>query len=149
MSVEILLVPAAIAAAVALRKRSDAGYGQRFVTVETRMTDIGLLELALADTEAAVKADELGLSVRWDQITAQFSRDANGLWSAHFDGSADSDTAERLIADLDKAYGLRVQSEVLRRVRAHAEEAGFALEDERVEQDRSVTLTLTIREGAR
>ncbi len=149
MSIEILLVPAAIAAAAAFSKRDGDRYGQRFVTVGTRMADVRLLSQALGDTGASVTSDDLELIVEWDELAARFSQNAEGLWSAHFDGTADQATAESLIADVDAAYGLRVQSEVLRRVRAQADQAGLRLEDERVESDRSVTLTLSIGGGAR
>ncbi len=53
-----------------------------------------------------------------------------------------------MVGLIDAAYGRRVQAVVLERLRQRAGAAGFRLESETVEDDASVTLVLTVQQGA-
>ena len=145
MSISIVLVPLAVAAVTAaqdrLERRREAG--RLTCQVETRMKDGGLLSAALADTGAVVRtvtADVLEAS--WGTATARFDRDADGIWTAHFDGAVDEAAVRSRVAEIDRAYGRQVQAAVVARLRERAPVAGFVLDSQRIEDDESVTLVL-------
>jgi hypothetical protein len=88
------------------------------------------------------------LLIRWTGMAARFDRDPAGVWSAHFDGDVDEQRAREVVGLIDAAYGRRVQAAVLQRLRERAPAAGLRLESETVEDDASVTLVLTVQQGA-
>jgi hypothetical protein len=142
MSVALLLVPLAIAAAAAhagLAKRTD----ESVCTVETRMRDPDLLAAALRETRAAVTADGTALVAEWAGVRARFERDARQIWSAHFTGDLpegiDEPRAVDIVRAVDAAYGRQVQRAVLARLTERAPAAGLRLES------RSVTPELAVR----
>ena len=146
MSVSLVLVPLAFAAVSAYQaaRASADEEGRTVCHVATRMRDERLLGEALADTGAQVVHDQGTLVARWQGVDATFARDEQGVWQVDLTGEVTPDSAAQVVAAVDAAYGARVQQEVLRRVRERAHTAGMAVESERVEQDRSVTLVLTV-----
>jgi hypothetical protein len=112
------------------------------------MRDGALLAQALQDTGAAVTSSTDSLEISWTDVTARFDRDQDGVWSAHFGGDVDEARARELVGAIDSAYGRRVQSAVLDRLRERAPAAGLRLDSETVEADSSVTLVLTVDRGA-
>ena len=145
MSIEIVLIPMAIAAVSAWQaNRKIAEDGRELVAVSTRMKNADLLAQALTDLNASVQTSPDSITATWPALQARFARNADGVWAAHFGGEVTSETAATVVRDLDTAYGLRVQQAVLERVRARAPEAGMAVESETVEEDRTVTLVLNV-----
>ncbi len=155
MSIEIVLLPLAIAAVSAWQAKREAdAAGRQVVSVGTRMKNEGLLEAALADTGATVSRDDTGLRAEWMAapgagtqarfLQARFTRDANGIWVVRVHGDATVEQATELVQMIDAAYGRRVQQEVLTRLRERAPEVGMTVESETVEEDDSVVLTLTV-----
>lgn len=145
MSIEIVLVPLAVAAISAWQaNRKTEGSGQVSVVVTTRMKHAGLLASALQDLGAEVARSDEVIAAVWPGMKTEFTRGQDGVWRAHFAGEVSEETATTVVRDLDRAYGLRVQQEVLHRVRARAPEVGMTLESETVEEDRSVTLILNV-----
>jgi hypothetical protein len=148
MSVTLLLVPLAVAAATAaqaaLGRRAD---GKVICEVQTRMRDEGLLADALRDTGATVTAAAGALTAAWaDSGTgATFSRGTDGIWSAHFTGVA-QERAVELVTTVDTAYGRQVQRAVVARLREQAPAAGLRLESESVGEDASVRLVFEVGE---
>lgn len=145
MSIEIVLLPLALAAISAYRAQKAADEaGQQVVSVETRMKNEQLLEAALVDCGATVSRSGAEIRAAWGSADARFTKDANGIWTVHFGGETTTEEATALVQALDAAYGRRVQQEVLARLRQRAPEVGMTVESETVEDDDSVTLTLTV-----
>lgn len=145
MSVSILLIPAAVAAATALHKRAAAGADPGVVyQVGTRMKDVELLEHAIAGAGGSVERTSAGLSVKWSGIDASFHRDAEEIWTADFTGAVDEAAAIGLVRAVDEAYGLLVQQTVLARIRERAAGAGMSLTSQTANSDASVTIVLAV-----
>ncbi len=145
MSIEVVLIPVAVAALSAWQaNRKIAEDGNVQVDVRTRMKNADLLGRALQDMDATVQTSPDAITAVWPAIQARFKRNSEGVWTAHFGGDVIADTAIKVVRDLDRAYGLRVQQAVLERVRARAPQVGMAVESETVEEDRTVTLVLTV-----
>lgn len=159
MSVEILLIPMAIAAAGTwAAKRSERARGEEIVhEVVTRMTDPDLLRRALGESgaiidepddveDADLDSDEESIAVTWDDVTARFARDGDGIWRAHTNQDTDLELLLARIDDLDRAYGRVVQAELVQQLRERAPVSGMRIESERVEND-AVTLVLSVERG--
>jgi hypothetical protein len=152
MSIEIVLIPLAIAAVSAWQaKRADtttAPNGVLVCEVSTRMKDAHLLQRALQDTGAIVQVDGSDLTATWADVAARFTRDQQGVWSAHITGSVDEQRAIGIVTAIDQAYGRQVQSAVVARIRAHASESGLTLKSESVAENRTVTMVLEINQAS-
>jgi hypothetical protein len=150
VSISIILIPAAIAAVSAWQASRPAtdGTGRTVCHVQTRMRDDGLLVAALTDTKAIVTQSEGRIIAQWQSVQAEFARDAQGIWQVDMTGEVDQEIASGIVAAVDQAYGRQVQAAVLARLRERAPVAGMKVESERVEQDASVTLVLTVEAGA-
>ncbi|MGD6978849.1 MULTISPECIES: hypothetical protein [Citricoccus] len=145
MSVELLLVPMAIAAVAAWKAKQGAdAAGRPVVTVATRMKDERLLRMALADTGAVVAADRDGILGSWTGMQARFTRDADGIWAVHAWGAVTTQSVTELAMSIDSAYARRVQEEVVDRIRARAPEAGLTVASETVQEDDTVVLVLNV-----
>lgn len=150
MSIEIVLVPMAIAAVSAWNasraERDNAG--QQVVRVQTRMRDAKLLVAALGDTGARVTVADI-ITADWAGVRAEFRRDDQGIWHVGMTGDIDEKRATAIALAVDQAYGRRVQAAVLERLRLQAAPAGMRIESEKVEEDQSITVTLAVGLGAR
>lgn len=146
MSIEIVLLPLAIAAVSAWRagKAEEDSANPRIVTVETRMRDEGLLELALNDTGARVTTANKEITADWLGIRSVFRRAEDGVWRVALTGDVDEKRATEIALSVDRAYGLRVQQAVVARLRERAEVAGMRIESEHVEDDASILVTLNL-----
>jgi len=153
VSVSLLLVPAALAAATAVAglasgRRAD---GQIVCTVQTRMRDVNLLAAALRETGAAVavagSAD--AVTAAWESVRAEFRRDQDGIWTAHLTGEVDETRASEIVSAVDAGYGRQVQRAVLDRLRERAPAAGLRLESEHTTEDEAVRLVFAVGEGNR
>ncbi|MDR2252846.1 MAG: hypothetical protein LBD97_03140 [Bifidobacteriaceae bacterium] len=110
--------------------------------VPTRIRNRPLLVTALADVGARVTQDADCVTATWQDVRADFRADRSGVWNASFTGRVGQGRADEIADALDRAYGLRVQDAVLRRLRQHAGSAGLAIESETVEDDGAVALVL-------
>lgn len=148
MSVEIVLIPIAIAAVKALAAAYDARETQRedrrVITVGTRMKDPHLLMRALADLGARTQPEGDSIVASWSAVSARFTRDPEGIWTAHFVGEVTPESGATMVQNLDRAYGAQVQSEVVKRILANAESQGLTVLEQRVAEDRTVTMTLGV-----
>ena len=160
MSLEIILLPLAIAAVGAVKAaRTQKAPDQRSVTqdapltaheqmalveVSTRMRDVDLLGAALGDTGANVDRAGDELFVSWPHQRCVFGRNHEGIWSAHFTDDVDVQEASDLIRAVDFAYGRRVQQALVQRLRERAPQAGMEIESETVEEDATVTMVLNV-----
>lgn len=146
MSVSLILVPLAIAAVSAWQaSRTEADESGRLVCqVGTRMRDERLLAAVLRDTGARVEESADRICAAWQGVQSEFTRDNDGIWSAHLTGDVDDARAVAIVTAVDAAYGRQVQSAVLAKLRDRAPSAGMSIESETVEEDLSVTLVLTV-----
>ncbi|MBW9205346.1 hypothetical protein KV097_05260 [Mumia sp. zg.B17] len=148
MSLEILLIPLAMAAVGAAKAAIDdgpRGLGPRELTVRSRLSDGSLVAGALADLDATVSVtspDEIRAS--FDARALSLDRNDEGLWVARFDETWTEEEALGLVTDLDAAYGVCVQREVVRKIRERAPAAGLSIAEESVDDD-AVTLVLDVR----
>jgi len=144
VSISIILVPLAVAAATkAASMRSGAGNA---CTVSTRMRDPNLLRTALSDTGARTTLQSPdSIDAEWEGLAAQLRRDPDGVWSAHFTGTRDAARCTEVVQAIDRAYGLRVQEEVIAKLKDRAPAAGMTLLSETANSDASVTMVLEVR----
>jgi hypothetical protein len=171
MSVSLILIPAALAAAAVIGASGTAGIlslsaaehqgadgrasqpdasGPRPVAVRTRMKDPDLLRDALAALGASeVRVDGRAIDALVDGHEITLSPTPEGVWAAHIarvDGLEVSDAAAAdLIERLDAAYAREVQRAVAERIRSRADGAGFELVSETREDDETLTMVLNVR----
>ena len=138
----MLLVPLAMAGAAAVKAVADRR-ADGVCHVATRVRDVTLLAGALRDTGAAVETGEERITARWADFSAVFSRDTDGIWSAHFDGT-DHQRAVDKVAEVDTAYGRLVQRTVLERLREQAPAAGLRLTSETVDDTDAVHMVFEV-----
>ncbi|MEU7875023.1 hypothetical protein [Dactylosporangium sp. NPDC049140] len=143
MSVSLILVPLAIAAAAAHAGLTKGKQGT-VCAVQTRMRDVNLLAAALRDTRAAVEPDGDALVADWAGVRARFVRDERQVWAAHFTGDVDEPRAVDIVRAVDAAYGRQVQAAVLARLTQRAPAAGLRLESRSVTPDRAVRLVFAV-----
>jgi hypothetical protein len=153
LSVEILLVPLALAAAHAVVAVAgmvaagvdDEGREKKACVVQTRLKHPGLLVEALRSVGAEAKAHSDGsVTGTWEGINFSFVHHEDGTLSAHFDADVDVERARELILATDAAYARAVQEAVRQRVKQRAGELGMTVESETVGEDESVTLVLNV-----
>ncbi len=143
MSLEILLIPAAMAAYAAWQARAEAGAHN--CLVETRWRHPGLLCQALDDLGAhAVTATNDSTSATINGIATTFIRGTDGVMTAHFPRDTNVDDALAIVNQVDSAYTRRVQDAVYRRVRQRASELGYEVDSETVDDDETITLVVKV-----
>jgi|GEM_PF-1324574 hypothetical protein len=151
MSVSLLLVPVALAAATTTVAGLASGRdstGRTVCRVQTRMRDENLLAAALRETGAAVTVQTDEIEVAWHGVQATFRRGQDGVWTASFTGDVDENRAMEIVRAVDAGYGRQVQRAVLERLRERAPAAGLRLESEHVTEDEAVRLVFAVRQGA-
>ena len=76
-----------------------------------------------------------------------FKKNPQGIWAARFPAGTSVEVAEQIIGQIDKAYGIEVQAEVLRKIKERAPQSGMTLESETINEDSSVTLVLAVNQA--
>jgi hypothetical protein len=143
MSLEILLIPAAMAAYAAWQARAEAG--AQNCLVETRWRHAGLLSQALDDLGAqGVTAATERTSATVNGIAVTFVRGANGTMKAHFPRDTNIDDAMAVVNEVDAAYTRRVQDAAYRRIRQRVTELGYEVDSETVDNDETITLVVNV-----
>lgn len=167
MSISLILIPAALAAAAALGgtgvigaiaatsgDRTDPGGGEAVpISVQTRMKDPELLAAALADLGAtSVSAGDGSVTATVDGLEIEMARTDDGVWGAHLQRVDGHDVTEaeatELVARLDAAYARHVQRAVAERIRSRADQAGFELVSETRDDSDTVTMVLNVKDYA-
>jgi hypothetical protein len=150
VSLSLILIPLAVAAVTTAHgaRSGRDGRGRLVCEVRTRMRDETLLAAALRETGAAVTAGGGEITGQWDGVRARFTRDGDGVWSAHFTGEVDEPRAVEIVRAVDAGYGRQVQQAVLDRLRERAPAAGLRLESETATEDAGVRLVFAVgRDG--
>jgi hypothetical protein len=150
MSLEIILIPMAIALITKAKANAEENVpnaSAHQVSVETRMKNQDLLVNAMQSAGCTVTATQNEIAGNFHSILFTFKRDTAGIWNATFVAGTTLQAASQIIQAIDKAYGLEVQSEVLRKIKERAPQNGMALESETVNEDSSISLVLTVNQS--
>lgn len=143
MSLELLLVPAAIAAVGVWRAR--VGSHAATCTVQTRWRDNNVLAAALVDVGAVnVAIDDDTVRAEYEGMAVSFSRRDDDIVTAHFAADADPQRAVAVVEAVDAAYLRRVQDAVVERVRLRVDELGYTVVSESVDDDDTVTMIVDL-----
>ena len=146
MSLEIVLIPLAIAAVSAYKASqvNDQSTGQVNINVQTRMKNQEMLIEALGTIGLGTTIVENVLRVKNSEIEFLMRKNENDIWAAQFENDVSEEAATSLLISLDKEYGRLVQATVLQRIKERASVNGMNLESETFNRDNSVTLTLNV-----
>ena len=150
MSLEIILIPMAIAivtAAHSRAKENDTNEASHQVGVETRMKNLELLQNAMRNIGCITTLQENEIAASLNSLNFTFKKNSQGIWAATFVAGTTLEAAEQIIGQIDKAYGIEVQAEVLRKIKERAPQAGMMLESETINEDSSVTLVLAVNQA--
>jgi hypothetical protein len=145
MSVIIALVPLGIALAVALanRKAAASKVSQGFC-LDTGVTDIALLRQAFSILDYQVTETKEGLSVGLEKTAFQLLRNENGSYDAVFPAEISERQGRQFIQQILGEYGKLVQQQVYQKVKSGAKNKGWVVENETVQDDNSILLTLQV-----
>jgi hypothetical protein len=149
MSLEIILIPMAIALITKAKSKADenvANASAHQVSVETRMKNQDLLLNAMTIAGCSVTATPNEIAGNFNSILFSFKRDETGIWNATFMAGTTLQAATQIIQAVDKAYGLEVQAELLRKIKERAPQNGMTLESETVNADSSISLVLAVNQ---
>ncbi len=150
MSLEIILVPMAIALITKAHSKATENIpnaAAHQVGVETRMKNSTLLENAMKNIGCTTTVTPTEIAASLNSIFFSFSQNRDGIWKANFVAGTSIDTAEQIIGQIDKAYGIEVQAEVLRKIKDRAPQTGMTLESETINEDSSVTVVLAVNQA--
>jgi hypothetical protein len=140
MSLEIILVPLAIAAYGSWKARSMAK--DNVLIVETRLTDSAILAATLHSMGGtSVNVDEGVVRAIVGNRNVSFQSDSNGLLTAHVD-TKDQEEAISLLLEVDRQYGIQVQAAVVERVKQRAGSLGMNVISQIKGEDGSVNMIL-------
>ena len=146
MSLEIVLIPLAIAAVSAYKASqvNDESTGQVNINVQTRMKNQEMLIEALRVLGLSASFTDNLLRVGNSEIEFLMRKNENDIWTAQFENDVSEETATSLLISLDKEYGKLVQATVLQTIKERASVNGMNLQSEIFNRDNSVTLTLNV-----
>jgi hypothetical protein len=140
MSIEIILVPLAVAAYGSWKARSIQK--ENVLVVETRLKDSKLLAQALgAMGGSSIEIDGSKVEAVISKRRVSFSPNIEGILTAHVDTN-DKDEAIGLLVEVDRQYGLQVQTAVLQRVKDRADRLGMNIVSQIKDDDGSVSILL-------
>ena len=140
MSLEIILVPLAIAAYGSWKARSMEK--DNFLLVETRLKDSAILAATLHSMGGtSVSVDEGVVRAIIGNRSVSFQSDSNGVLTAHVD-TKDQEEAISLLLEVDRQYGIQVQAAVVERVKQRAGSLGMNVISQIKGEDGSVNMIL-------
>lgn len=140
MSLEIILVPLAIAAYGSWKARSMEK--DNVLMVETRLKDSALLAMAIqAMGGTSVEVDGGVVLAVVGNRKVSFRSDSSGVLTAHVD-TKNQDEATSLLLEVDKQYGIQVQAAVVERVKQRAGGLGMNFVSQVTSEDGSINIIL-------
>ena len=140
MSLEIILVPLAIAAYGSWKARSMEK--DNVLMVETRLKDSALLAMAIqAMGGTSVEVDGGVVQAVVGNRKVSFRSDSSGILTAHVD-TKNQDEATALLLEVDKQYGIQVQAAVVDRVKQRAGGLGMNFVSQVTSEDGSINIIL-------
>jgi len=141
VSLEVLLIPAALAAISAWRAHAEKLDHGTAAVVQTRLRDEGLLTEAVTNLGGQALRTPAGLTAEIEGGRITFTTNAEGLAVAHVEG-IDARSAEEVIRRIDAEYAAQVQTRLYDRLKARAAELGLLVESEHVDADNNITVVL-------
>jgi uncharacterized linocin/CFP29 family protein len=160
MSVEIVLMPIAIAAvAGAIKTRNENNKelartlrneknreSSGYFTLGTRIKDTKLLEetLKIYGCKNVLIGDDLETEL--DNVRIMFEKDENEVFNAVFLGDISLEKAKEFISDINGEYTKLVQEKVYQNLLKNASGHNLQLESEEVKEDNSIVLTFALQE---
>lgn len=140
MSIEIILIPLAVAAYGSWKARSMEKENVLFV--ETRLKDPELLALAIQSMGgSSIVVEGSNLKAVIGERKISFQPDPQGVLVAHLD-TKDKDEAVKLLLEVDKQYGYQVQSAVVKRIKERADGLGMNVVSQTSSDDGSINIIL-------
>lgn len=147
MSVELLLVPVAMAAYAAW-KAGDEVESAGTQLVRTRLRDQDLLMRSLEAVGATAHSEKASVVAEAGDLRLRFTSSADGVAVAHLEQGT-LDDARSLIRAVDEQYAAFVQVALYKRVMERASRMGLSVESESVGDDNSMTVVLALSEQRR
>ncbi len=146
MSIEIVLIPMALAAAAGwvAAKRPAPEDAANVVCFETQFKDVNLLQQALQDFQCPFVLEGEQVQSSHGRARLIFSPDEQGIFNAYLVGDAPVEEAQAFLADLHDQYKRLVQQQSYETLLRRANERGMVLEQEEILEDNSVVLTFTV-----
>lgn len=144
MSVELLLVPVAMAAYAAW-KAGDEVESAGTQLVRTRLRDHDLLLRSLEAVGVSAHVEEAGVVAQASELRLRFTSSGDGVAVAHLEHGTLED-ARSLIRAVDERYAAFVQVALYDRVMERASRMGLSVESESVGDDNSMTVVLALSE---
>jgi hypothetical protein len=111
------------------------------------MKNLELLQNAMRNIGCTTAMQENEIVASLNSLNFNFKKNSQGIWAATFVAGTTLEAAEQIIAQIDKAYGIEVQAEVLRKIKERAPQSGMTLESETINEDSSVTLVLAVNQA--
>lgn len=143
MSLEILIIPAALGVAAWQSHKQDSD-DSKVVQMATRLKDPVLLREALEGIGAQVDQDEGITRAEWSDLVISFTVGQDDLLHAFSKDHDHEDKIFERIAEVDRTYARLVQRNVIERIRNNASGMGMRLESESVNDDDSVSFSLVV-----
>lgn len=143
MSVEILIIPAALGIAALQARQQGQGSG-RSVEIKTRLKSSALLCETLAALGATVVQDHEIVTARWPDMTVSFTPGPAGELVAFCRDHGVEESLVKRIGEIDRTYARLVQRDTVNRIRGQVATIGLVVESETVNADDSVTFTIEV-----
>jgi hypothetical protein len=145
MSLEILLIPLAIALTKEIAEALTENKHDNFMKIETRMKDQTLLELAIADWNCTFREiDTIDKLKPIGENEATFIKSEDGTFILVVNELAKKEDYEKWITDVEESYTHHLQQSVYMKLVTNAKERGLIIEKEVVLEDNSIELTYII-----
>ncbi len=147
MSVEILLIPIAIAAVGAIKASNNENQeASDLISIKTKIKDAKLLEKSLKIYGCKnVSMGEI-LETEINQSRIIFEKDENNIFNAIFIGNISLEDANEFILGVNEEYTKLVQEQVYKKLLKNADNYNLRLESEEVKKDNSIVLTFALPE---
>ena len=146
MSIELALLPIAIAAVTAWSSRNRSRpQGEKSFLIETAFADEKTLKEALVALGCQGTVSAEGVYSKLGTSRIIFARQQDSRFDALFLGDIKESDACRFVEQLTVEYGKLVQQEVYQRLLEKASQHGLVYEREEILADNSIVVTLQVQ----
>lgn len=147
MSLEVLLIPLAIAAWSASREVIDRKRETSDVfrlTHPTRIKSLPLLMEVLQSRPGSLESDGDTVTQANDLGEFLWNRQPDGTWAVSISSDGDVEPLMEYVSDVYPRYGKLVQAEVARRIEARAEALGLRIDSRATADDDSINYVINV-----
>lgn len=145
MSIELALIPIAIALAGAVSTRAQQELADaNSYALGTKMRNPRLLQQALEQYGCSSVVTEEAVDVTFQGENILFAQNEDGVFEAIFRNRISHEQANTFLDHIHEEYTQLVQQEVYQKLISRAQDRGLILETEEVMQDNSILLTFQI-----